>query len=169
MPTNLLKKYNALLELAALNEHQRTVSLKGVFHRDIVENDNFKFRLKQIKPTTADGEDSMERLFRHLTTCITDQATQHREFEMARSIRIHWIRHHVEERKKDNMFVFSVDEPRSGIRTYIYDSDENYVIVLNPLRNGIEYYLLTAYYLEGKDAARDKLIKKYKRRLPYIA
>lgn len=84
MPTNLLKKYNALLELASLNEHQRTESLKGVFRRDIVDNANFKFHLKQIKPTTADGEDSMERLFRHLTTCITDKTTQHREFEMAR-------------------------------------------------------------------------------------
>lgn len=169
MPTNLLKRYNTLLELAALNEHQRIASLKGVFNRDIIENKNFKFRLKQIKPTTADGEDSMERLFRHLTTCITDKATQHREFEMARSMRLHWIRHHVEERKLDNMYVFSVDEPRSGIRTYIYDSDENYVIVLKPLRNGSDYYLLTAYYLEGKDAARNKMMKKYKRRLPYLA
>lgn len=169
MPTNLLKRYNTLLELAALNEHQRIASLKGVFSRDIIENKNFKFRLKQIKPTTADGEDSMERLFRHLTTCITDKTTQHREFEMARSMRLHWIRHHVEERKLDNMYVFSVDEPRSGIRTYIYDKDENYVIVLEPLRNGTEYYLLTAYHLEGKDAARDKMMKKYKRRLPNIA
>lgn len=169
MPTNLLKRYNALLELAALNEVQRNASLKGVFRRDIVENYNFKFRLKQIKPTTADGEDSMERLFRHLTTCVTDKATQHREFEMARSIRLHWIKHHVEERKSDNMYVFSVDEPRNGIRTYIYDGDENYVIVLEPLRNGTEYYLLTAYYLEGKDAARDKMMRKYKRRLSYLA
>ena len=169
MPTNLLKRYNALLELAALNEYQRTNSLKGVFRRDIVENVNFRFRLKQIKPTSADGEDSMERLFRHLTTCITDKATQHREFEMARSMRLHWIRHHVEERKPGNMYVFSVDEPKSGIRTYIYDSDEMYVIVLEPLRNGTEYYLLTAYYLEGRDAARDKMMKKYKRRLPYLA
>lgn len=169
MPLNLLKVYNSVLELAALNELQRTKSLRGIFRRDIEENSNFEFRAKQIKPTTADGEDSMERLFRHLTTCITDKATQHREFEMARSMRLHWIRHHVEERKQDNMYVFSVDEPRSGIRTYIYDKDENYVIVLEPLRNGTDYYLLTAYYLEGKDAARDKMMRKYKRRLPEIA
>lgn len=169
MPLNLLKEYNSLLELAALSELQRTKSLRGVFRRDIVENPNFKFHAKQIKPTTADGEDSMDRLFRHLTTRITDKATQHREFEMSRSIRLHWIRHHVEERKPDNMYVFSVDEPRSGIRTYIYDKDENYVIVLEPLRNGSDYYLLTAYYLEGKDAARNKMMKKYKRRLPYLA
>ena len=169
MPLNLLKVYNSLLELAALSEPQRTKSLRGVFRRDIEENPNFKFQAKQIKPTTADGEDSMDRLFRHLTTRITDKATQHREFEMARSMRLHWIRHHVEERKRDNMYIFSLNEPRNGIRTYIYDKDENYVIVLEPLRNGMEYYLLTAYYLEGKDAARDKMMRKYKRRLPNIA
>ena len=28
-----------------------------------------------------------------------------------------------------------------------------------------EYYLLTAYYLEGKDKARDKIKKKYRRRI----
>jgi len=169
MPTNLLKRYNDLLDLAALNEEERSASLMGVFRRDIVQNNNFKFQSRQIKPTTADGEDSMERLFRHLITRITDESTRHREFDMARSIRLHWIRHHVEERKPDNMYIFSVNEPRNGIRTYIYDKDENYVIVLEPLRNGIEYYLLTAYYLEGKDAARNKMMKKYKRRLPGIA
>jgi len=96
MPTNLLKQYNTLLELAAFNEMQRDESLKRIFCRDIVENKNFKFQARQIKPTTADGEDSMDRLFRHLTTRITDKATRHREFDMARSVRLHWIRYHVE-------------------------------------------------------------------------
>ena len=168
MPTNLLKLYNQLLELAALTEQQRTASLIGVFNRDIRQNPAFRFRTKQIKPTTADGEDSMERLFRHLTTVVTDKETRHREFEMDRSMRLHWLRHHVEERKLENMYVFSVDEPASGVRTYIYDKDENYVIVLEPLRNRNEYYLLTAYYLSGKDKARDKIMKKYKRRMPDV-
>ncbi len=168
MPTNLLKQYNTLLELAAFNEMQRDESLKRIFCRDIVENKNFKFQARQIKPTTADGEDSMDRLFRHLTTRITDKATRHREFDMARSVRLHWIRYHVEERKHDEMYVFSVNEP-SGIRTYIYDRVENYVIVLEPLRNGMEYYLLTAYHMDGKDKARNKMMRKYNRRLPIIA
>lgn len=169
MPTNLLKKYNKLLELSALNESQRTASLMGVFRRDIENNTAFRFRNKQIKPTTADGEDSMARLFRHLTTVIADKSTNHREFEMARSVRLHWLRHHVEEKKPNNMYVFSVNEPACGVRTYIYDKDENYVIVLKPLRNGQEYYLLTAYHLDGKDKARNKMMKKYSRRLGYVA
>jgi uncharacterized radical SAM superfamily Fe-S cluster-containing enzyme len=88
---------------------------------------------------------------------------------MARSVRLHWIRHHIEEQEKDNIFVFSVEEP-CGIRTYIYDSNERYVIVLEPMRDleKQEYALLTAYYEDGKDKERRKIMKKYKRRLPNV-
>jgi len=169
MPLNLLKKYNELLEVASMTEPQRRKSLKGVFDRDITNNPDFTFRAKKLNPTPADGQDTMERLFTHLTTKIVDPAINKREFEMARSIRLHWIRHHIEEKKSDNMLVFSVTEPKvATARTYIYDRDEKYVIVLEPMRNKNEYYLLTAYHVEGKDAARDKIMKKYKRRLPNV-
>jgi hypothetical protein len=167
MPLNLIKKYNQLLELSSLNEYQRKQSLKGVFDRDFTNNPNVAFRTKHINPTPADGQDSMERLFTHLTTVITDKAKNNREFDMARSVRLHWIKYHVEENKQDNMFVFSLARP-DGTRTYIYDKDEQYVIVLEPMRKKNEYYLLTAYYIEGKDKARDKMMKKYKRRLPNV-
>jgi hypothetical protein len=66
------------------------------------------------------------------------------------------------------MYLFSVKEPE-GYRTYFYDNDEKYVVVLEPLRNKNEYYLLTAYYLTGKDVKRDKIMAKYtKRRLNEI-
>ncbi|MDR3251877.1 MAG: hypothetical protein LBT42_09490 [Tannerella sp.] len=163
MPLNLLKKYNELLDIAAMNESQRRKSLAGVFDRDITDNPCFSFRTKQINPTPADGQDSMERLFAHLTTVIAGSANK-REFDMARSVRLHWVKYHIEENKKDNMFVFSVAEP-NGTRTYIYDMNEKYVIVLEPMRRKNEYYLFTAYYLEGKDKARDKMMKKYGKRL----
>jgi hypothetical protein len=86
---------------------------------------------------------------------------------MNRSVRLHWIRFHIEERKKDDMLHFSVQEPE-GVRTYIYDIIEKYVIVLEPLRNNGEYYLLSAYYLTGKDAQRDKILRKYRRKLNTI-
>jgi hypothetical protein len=165
MPLNLLKTYNQLLDIASLNEFQRKKSLKGVFDRDITHNPNFSFQTKRINPTPADGQDSMERLFTHLTTVVVDKSISKREFDLARSVRLHWIKHHVEERKKDNMLIFSVKEP-SGTRTYIYDIEEKYVIVLEPMRKKNEYYLLSAYYVEGKDAARNKMMKKYNRRLP---
>ena len=167
MPLNLLKKYNATLELVAMNPTDREKSLRGVFNRDIVNNTSFIFRGRQLNPTPKDGEVPMETLFSHLTTQITDIRTRKREFEIQRSIRLHWVKHHVDEKKEDNMLFFSVKEPE-GIRTYIYDTDEKYVIVLEPLRKKGEYYLLTAFYVEGKDAKRDKFIKKYVRRLPEL-
>ena len=167
MPFNLLKKYNDLLDIAAMDENRCKISLRGVFDRDIVQNSDFSFRTKQINPTPADGQDSMERLFTHLTTVVVEKSTNKRKFDKTRSLRIHWIKYHIRENKKDNMLVFSVAEP-NGTRTYIYDKDEYYVIVLEPMRKNNEYYLLTAYYLEGKDKARDKIMKKYKRKLSHI-
>lgn len=166
MALNLLKKYNELLDVIGMGEKQRTASLRGVFDRDITTNSNFRFQSKQINPTPADGVDSMDRLFTHLTTKIVDNERT-REYDQARSCRLHWLRYHIEERKAENMLIFSVKEPE-GVRTYIYDEEEAYVIVLEPLRKKKEYYLLTAYYLEGKDKARNKMRRKYRRKLDEV-
>lgn len=167
MSFNLLKKYNQLLELESLSDGERHRSLMGIFNRDIANNNNFHFRSKPIKPTPVDGEIKMSTLYTHLTCEIEDKKTRNRVFDIHRSKRLHWIRFHIEEQKKDNMLVFSVAEP-DGIRTYVYDKDEKYVIVLEPLRRKSEYYLLSAYYLRGKDLARDKFERKFKRRLPEL-
>lgn len=168
MPLNLLKVYNELLDVLSLTPTNREKSLLSVFNRDITNNTSFMFSGKQIKPTPVDGEIKMSRLFRHLTTVITDTKTRKREFEMHRSVRLHWIKYHVDQKKKDKMLIFSVNEPH-GIRTYIYDIDEKYVIVMEPLRNKSEYYLLTAFHVRGKDVKRKKYEKKYRRRLTYVA
>lgn len=167
MPLNLLKKYSDLLDIGGLSPHQCKLSLKGVFDRDITNNPSFKFRTKQIIPTPKDGEISMETLYRHLTTVVVDEKTKKREFDIHRSQRLHWLKYHIDEKKKEGMLVFSINEPR-GKRTYIYDKDEKYVIVLEPLRKKEEYYLLSAYYVRGKDAKRRKFEKKYKRKLPEL-
>ena len=167
MPFNQTKIYNELLDLVALNERQRISSLRLIFERDFV-NKSPKFQNKDVYPTSQnDGEIPMDTLFRHLTTEMTDKSTRKREFEIDRSRRLHWVRFHLDNKKKDNMLLFSVKEPE-GYRTYFYDKDEKYVLVLEPMRNGNAYYLLTAYYIKGKDAQRDKMMKKYKRRLADI-
>lgn len=167
MPLNLIKTYNGLLDFAGYNEAQRRISLIAVFKRDIVNHPNFNFRTKRITPTPADGVITMDTLFSHLTTVMVDKVTRRREFDLNRSIRLHWVKYHIEEHKVDEMLHFSVNEPE-GFRTYIYDKIEKYVVVLEPLRNKTEYYLLSAYHLTGKDAQRDKMLKKYKRRLDEI-
>lgn len=175
---NLLKQYNALLEVDSMSPAQRTISLRGVFNRDIQNNKKFSFREKKIYPIPKEGMDKLEMLFWHLTTKVVDYSTNHREYDKARSVRLHWIKYHIEEHKKDNMLIFSTKNGREK-RTYIYDKTEQYVIVLEPKeakRIDSEekehpyyyYYLLTAYKLEGKDKKRNKIEKPYERRLPSV-
>ena len=170
MPLNLIKTYPQLLEIAHMNEYQRNKSLQGVFNRDVVENVNFKFRSKQIRPTKREGEPPMQTLFRHLTTREDKDEKGRklgtRSFEMARSVRLHWIRHHIDELGRDHVEVFSYKDRinrKDIIRTYIYDMGQQYVIILELQRSGTDYYLLTAYHLnepEGKKQIEKKRKKK---------
>ena len=170
MDFNILKVYPQLLDLAYLTVYQRNVSLKSVFKRDIEENPTFNFRNKFIRPIKKNGQESMEILLHHLTTKEDKdekgKKTGSRCFEMARSQRLHWVKYHLEEMKKDNMDVFSYKDRIDGknrIRTYIYDMEQEYVIILEPQRSGLDYYLLTAYYLNepgGKNQIQSKQKKK---------
>lgn len=164
MPFNLLKTYNQLLEIVHMSDAERKKSLYGIFKRDFEENPELSFRGKKTNPIKG-KEPEMQTLFTHLTTVIEDKKLRNRVFEMERSKRLHWIRYHLEEKKKENVKVFSVQDP-DGIRTYILDEDEQYVIVLAPYRNNQEYYLLTAYYLEGRNF--QKIQNKYQRRLSEV-
>ncbi len=138
-----------------------------VFDRDFTNNPNLSFRNKPITPTPVDGAIEMATLYTHLTTTMVDKVTRAREYDNHRSVRLHWVRFHIDCNKPDDMLHFSVSEPE-GIRTYIYDIAEKYVVILEPKTNKNVYYLITAYHLTGKDAMRDKIMKKYKRRLNEI-
>jgi hypothetical protein len=161
MPLNQIKTYNSLLDISGLSERDRKTSLKAIFNRDVSSNINFKFKGKQIQPTPKEGELKLETLYAHLTTVVTDKKTRKREYDIHRSKRLHWLKYHVEEKRKEGMLVFS-SRDKDGIRTYIYDVTEYYVIVLEPLRKIDEYYLLSAYHLRGRD--KEKIANKYKRR-----
>ena len=161
MPFNLIKIYNDLLELAAYTPAKRKESLKKIFDRDIANNSKFSFRNKAIKPTPKDREVPMETLYSHLTTEITDKKTRKREFDMFRAVRLHWVKHHIEEKEKEGMLVFSAKD-KNGFRTYIYDERELYVIVLEPGKKTGDYFLLSAYHLRGKN--KFKIKNKYNRR-----
>lgn len=170
MPLNLLVKYNKLLDLSGLNEYSRTKSLKGVFDRDFCIDKPIIFNNKPISPIAIDGEIKMLTLFRHLTTVVVDKATKKREYEHTRSLRLHWVKHHLIDLcsyDDPNILIFSIKEP-DGFRTYIYNKLEKYVVVLEPLRNNSAYYLLSAYHVKGNEDKRNKFEKKYKRRLPSI-
>ncbi len=174
MPLNLLKKYPELLEFNQFGVDKRKESLIGVFKRDIADNKSFSFRGKQVRPTKKEGESSMLTLFNHLTTRSDEdekgKKLRSRSFEMNRSVRLHWVKHHIYELKKDDVFVFSYKDRvdrRDVIRTYIYDDIEKYVIVLEPQRSGTDYYLLMAYYLDENYGVK-QMRKKYKNRLEEV-
>lgn len=94
----------------------------------------------------------------------------------SRSATLKWIDHagstdqfHLEENKKEKVEVFSVEERdqkkrQDVIRTYIYDVEQKYVIVLDPQRTGRDYYLITAFYL-NKEYGEKKIKKLFKKRL----
>lgn len=167
MPLNLLKNYNQFLDILGLPEHQRNASLKGVFDKYFTDNQPINFNGRQVVPCPKDGVIEMVTLFRHLTTIKVDPLTGKREYEKERSKRLHWVRHHLDSKKKNNMLLFSVKEP-DGLRTYLYDEDEKYVVVLEPRKHKNEYFLLSAHYIQGKDAKRDKIKRKYARKLESV-
>lgn len=166
MITNLLKTYPAFLDLNGLTEHSNRPALYPVFQRDFINNPiPIRFLRKPVYPISKEGQEPMETLYRHLTTVVTDKKTRQREFESARSIRLHWVLFHINQTAPGNIDIFSVEDAE-GKRTYIYDTKEKYVVILEPLRDGTAYYLLTAYYLRGGDGK--KIENKRKRKLPQV-
>lgn len=157
MPTNLTKVYNDLLDMLYTSEGENIKSIRGVFDRDFGPGKQVRFRSAYVYPTTADGQDTMDRLFRHLTTCVVNESTKARKFESDRSIRIHWIKHHLE-KGEDPILVFEVINEK---RVYLLDKDEKYVIVLEP-KSVDNFYLLTAYRLESSNYK--KIMNKFERR-----
>lgn len=170
---NILKKYPNLLDLINLSESERHYDLMSIFKRDIEDNPDFTFRSRKIYPIKAQGEVDMKRLFKHLTCeeiiVKNEDGTSYpkRIFEMARSQRLHWINHHVRELTPKNIDIFTVEERDSKKRkvkkTYIYDTVEEYVIVLEQQRSNA-FYLLTAYHL-NKDYGKKAIAKKMKKRI----
>lgn len=180
MPTNYIKKYNDLLEINHLIEAEKKKSLQAIFDRDIADNENFNFQKKVIRPLKKEGVIDVEVLFKHLTY-KTDTIKDHKGkliksrqvFDFERSKRLHWILPHIEEKipEKDEVRVFSANNRIRGkdvIRTYIYNVNEQYVIILEPQRSGLDYYFITAYYLEKKYGGPNMIKKKYKNRLDIV-
>lgn len=158
MAFNLLKQYNTLLEVGHLDESARLRSLRAVFDRDIVDNSSFCFRDKVIRPIKKEGMIDMDVLFKHLTF-RTDKVKENKKsksvsrevFDHDRSVRLHWIRFHIEERLADKIHVFShldrIPDRGNVLRTYLYDEEEKYIIILELQRSGQDYYFISAYYL----------------------
>lgn len=175
MPFNLLKQYPDVLDII-MSEADRYRSLRGVFNRDIQNNSTFSFRTKRIYPIKEDGEIDMAMQFTHLT-CVEIQDCDElgnllpkvRVFDPDRSKRLHWIKHHINEKTPSNIVVFTVHERDMKKRcfvdkTYVYDKVQKYVIVLECQRSNTTYRLLSAYYF-NRPYAEKEINKKIQRKL----
>lgn len=180
MPLNLLKHYPELLEIDHMSYFVRTKSLRGVYQRDIEDNDNFCFLRKRIYPIKSEGQVDMDRQFTHLTCEEIKEEDENghivrrRVFDKYRSERLHWIKTHTDEATNEKgIVIFSLRERNQRkrmdvVRTYIYNKKRKYVIVFEPQkRNGSSYYLLTAYYL-NKDYGLKQIENKLKKRLENV-
>ncbi|PSL23809.1 hypothetical protein CLV60_1154 [Dyadobacter jiangsuensis] len=172
MPHNLTKIYDNLLEVGHLSELMRSQSLRRIFDRDF--DGTLAFRRRQIRPIKKDGEASLDTAFRHLTTRedkdSNGKTLGSRSFETYRSVRLHWIKHHLCESSPTSIEVFSFEDRVAGrdkIRTYVYDVRNEYVIILEPQRSLMDYYILTAYYLNEPGGLK-QINNKLKKRLPKI-
>ena len=179
MAINLIKKYDAFLEINHFTETQRKVSLRAVFDRDIADNEDFNFRTKIIRPLKKEDVIDVESLFKHLTHKTEDVEKDKRGkviktrnvFDFERSKRLHWILPHINELITSEVEVFSSNNRIDGkdvIRTYIHNKEKEYVIILEPQSSGIDYYFITAYYLEKKYGGPNMIKNKFKNRLPIV-
>jgi hypothetical protein len=174
---NLTVRYDRSLDINGLSVAARTESLRRIFDRDIQENDDFKFIGKVIRPVKIDGQSSLDTVFMHLTTSRKDVEENGRkfsraEFESQRSIRLHWVRHHIDQGEHKDVHIFSTSERdqiqrKDVLRTYIYNPGKKYVVVLQPQNSELDYYLLSAYYLY-EDWGAKSIEKKMKNKLPKV-
>lgn len=175
MAINYIKTYKSLLEINHFNEWDRKISLKAIFDRDIANNDSFKFKEKIIRPLKKEDIFDVESLFKHLTYRTEDikdkrgiKIKTRDIFDFERSKRLHWILPHIKENINEEIRTFSCNVRLRGkyvTRTYLHNVTENYVIILEPQRSGLDYYLITAYYLEKKYGGPNTINKLYENKL----
>lgn len=177
MVTNELKKYNDFLDLNSLTETQRKNALKIIFNRDIADNNNFNFRNKIIRPLKKEDAFDLESLFSHLINRTEEEKVDNKTikkrsiFDMERAKRLHWILPHIKEKINEEIIVFSSNVRKDGkdkTRTFLHNPKENYIVILEPQRSGLDYYFITAYYLEKQYGGPNMINKLYKKRLPEV-
>ncbi len=118
---------------------------------------------KYEDPSLDNNEEKAKRyaidvlqLFGHLTsTDFEEDNIKHRQYDLERSRRLHWVRTHIEENTGEtakSIVVFSA-EYRNGkkrktvFRTYIWNRKKRYVVILEPYKTN-HYLLITAYYIK---------------------
>lgn len=174
---NQVKIYAELLDFIGMSNSEVQTSLRRVFNRDIQDNNNFSFEGKVIRPLKVEGQASMDTVYGHLTTHrieVEEDGVKFKRsiYDQHRSVRLHWLRFHIDRGAHQEVEIFSVRERDPDLRkdminTYVYNASQRYVIVLQLQDSELDYYLLTAYYLNEKWGPKS-IEKKIKQKLEKV-
>lgn len=159
-PSNLKIEFAEELILSQ-DKTQATFSLRLIFDRDMIKNPCKEFNGR----TMIYARDPMDedRAFEHLITKKEKDGSR-KYIDYARARRLHWVKRFLEKGMSQNKYlVFSYNDPKEGIRTYIYHSKLKHVVILEPNLGKNEYYMITSYKVEGTGI--DKILKFYENRL----
>jgi hypothetical protein len=78
---------------------------------------------------------------------------------------------HIKEKITSELRIYSTNNRIKGkdiVRTYIHNVTEKYILILEPQRSKMDYYFITAYYLEKKYGGPNMIKNKYKNKLEEV-
>lgn len=107
-------------------------------------------------------EDGKEAIFWHLTT-REDKEAGHRLPDLRRCERLPWVNPLLLACPHAEILDWDYEEGNKDIRTYVWVKDYNFLIIMKKYKDG-RRRLITSYWID-QDNKRQKLEKKYKRRM----
>jgi hypothetical protein len=144
--------------------HRALEQLYEIFKKDFI-NTTPHFQKREVwhDRTILPGNNYPEG-FLHIVQ-RDDFLANRRTFDHLRAERLPWCRPCIEHDGDTFLKVFSYQEGRGKIRSYIWLEQFDYVVVLEQRTKQGVFFLITAYHLDG-ESDRRRLTRKYENRIP---
>ncbi len=112
--------------------------------------------------------DIFEQGFWHLVSCA-NKKTKQRELDYRRAQRLSWCSPTIKNADDPAVTAWDYREGSKRVRTYLWLRDYDYVVILEKRQVwlGMVAFIVTAYVVGGR-ATRDKLRKRYNKRIPDV-
>lgn len=135
--------------------------LYGIFTESFVENPCY-FKGMLVWPIKDKIDGQREEGFWHM---ITREYTKDNRFvDPLRAERLVWVRPLLEHSDDPSVKTFKVLHNGKKERIYVWIESCDFLVVLEPMRNGRGVLLITAFHLDGQNE-RDKYNKLYDQRI----
>lgn len=135
--------------------------LYAIFVEAFINNKCY-FQEQLVWPDKTKYEDDIEEGFWHVITA--NYTDDRRLVDPRRAERLVWIRPLIENHDDASVRTFTWLHNGKKPRIYIWKEDCDYLVILEPTRNGKMVRLITAFYLDGKNS-REKYTKRYNERV----